>query len=218
MLFHLYTDFRNYSSLAQLQAIWWTWQTVMWWNPSISYWNNWITLWTQSMSYWWIYKKLPFALTNQHKIIVKQTWYWRWPNQAFVSLWSTDKSNLQYSTERDCWLNIPFWNRNNNNNINIWVSTAVNWTKRWWIYELSKSVATWQTWEYSMEMEIDLKNQTAKRTVYAPSLIAWTMSWTLNTDWYNAILWMEYAHFRAWSYENPQIQNIYTWEIIIRRA
>lgn len=218
ILFHLYTDFR-WKTLAQIQAEWRDWQVVMWWSPTFSYWNNWIVIWWNYWnSYWWVYKKFPFTLTSQHKIIIRQTWYWRWNNQAFCSIGSTEKSNLQYNNERDCWLNIPFWNRNNNEAIAIWISKSVNWTKYRWIYELSQHVATWETWEYNIEFEIDLKNQTAKRTVYAPSLLAWTMQWQLNSDWYNAILWMQYAHFRAWHYSDYKNQDIYTGEITIKRA
>ena len=213
-LYRLSTDFR-WKTLAQLQAEWWTWTTTFGSNiPSFSYWNNWFTC--SWYWYWWIYVKLPFKITNQNKIFMKFSWYWRWNNRWFLSLSTTQYANLSTSNQHEISYNEPFWTRSNQDQ---WVSTAknVNWTKYWWTYSLLR-IINWTNWYFDCEFEIDLPNNTIKWTCNSPSVCAGTMSWTLNTEWFNSIVWCEY--FLVWiaNYIDSwwQEQNIYTAEITIQ--
>lgn len=211
--FHLYTDFRNYSSLAQLQAVWWTWQTVMWWSPTISYWSSWVTISWNSFSYWWVYAELPFTINSSHKINMKFTWYLRWTNKCWLWLWSTSKLNLQDNNSHEIWYaQNSWWSRNDQ-----WVTTAkyVNWTKYRWTFDMTRT-QTWSEWEFSAEIQIDLPNNTIKWISYAPNSQIWSMEWQLNTEWFNSIVWTKYFIPRLMNYESPKSLNIYTAEITIK--
>ena len=204
-------DFRDKTS-SQIASDWWETFTA-WWSPTYSYWSSWFTLNSVANAYWWLRLQLPSAITNQNKIVMSFTWYIRWANRAFLTLWSSNKANLQNNNSYEMWYS-QIWTSTTRND--QWISAAkiVNWTKYWGIYGLYRTkTGVW--WEFNCEIIYDLPNNTAKWTCYSPSDDAYSMEWQLTTEWLNAILWTQYFFTRLWNYESPSTQNIYTTTITI---
>ena len=211
--FKLSTDFRDYSSLAELQAVWWTNEYRMSsssWTISIWYWSTWLKLYNGW--FWWIYWTLPFNITWNNKIHIKVTGNWNSNSAQYSNLSTTTAVDLTNSNMTELSMRIPFaWKQS------LWVTfnKSVSWTKYWEQDFIWNKNLNWTNWDFSIECDIDLTTNAIQLICSSPSSSAMTLSWTLNTNWRNDLIWTKY--FFVWFANYSSATNyIYTYELKIK--
>lgn len=210
--FKLITDFRNYSSLAQLQAVWRTneFRVGSWWTISIGYWNTWLKLY--NTWYWWIYATLPFAINWNNKIHWRLTWNWNSNSAVYMNLTVNTLPDLSYNDSKELVARLPFANRQW-----LWLSCSKSvWnTKYWSVFTIWDNNTYWVNWDFIIEFDVDLTTSSAKYKIISPNSLAREYNWTLNTDWRNIIIWTKYLMLWFANY-NSATNYIYTSELIIK--
>lgn len=179
-LFEIETDFRNYSNISDVYALWW-WAQAKWsMQPTVNttYWfycGNYTSYW-----WWqWLYYDISSYMANAKKIYAHLTWYMPWwytyqANERIVLCnisridgnWETTASD-QFTTE------LKWWNYNNNTNI----GKAVGWAS------YTKLVDYWSsnyTWDVDITFEINLESWLVTSTITQPSSIS--MQYTLSAS------------------------------------
>lgn len=196
------TDFTQYTSLAQIQAQWWTGiTTVSSSAPTYSYGSNWI--WVRSTGvnqHGWIYVQLPNAITNQNTVVMKFTWsvssVWSWFYMSLCSstkpdLWTSNQTEISYSQTYKSTSTVQWLVANKN----------VNWTKTWWVF-LDQRNVQWTSWTYEAEVTLDLANGTSKWKCTSPSWMAHTSTATISTAGINCIVGTQYFIIWATNYNS----------------
>ena len=158
----LSTDFRNYTSLAQLQALWWTWIVT---DGSYSIWSFGIKQ-TTTNKYTRIYVNLPIKLTTNNKITIEYTGNSA-SNEALAGRASWQINN---STEPDWWLCAMnmFWT--------TWWEQWILGGQDWWIIRWWKN----GSWDFSVKWTFDLSTGKVTYSQTLPSWIAYSNTVTMS--------------------------------------
>lgn len=208
--YRLITDFRNYSSLAQLQADWRTNTFRNSWNIQFSYWSTWMKF--TSSWYWWIYATIPFAISWTNKIHFKLTWNWSSNSAIYSNICSKNTPDLSSNDMTEVNYRLPFsWKTSQW----LWCNKTVWSTKYREIFSLNRPSYNWVNWDFEYEFDIDLNTNAVSWKCSAPSSAVYEMSWTLNTEWRNAIIWTKFLCLRFANYSSAT-NYLYTSELIIR--
>ncbi len=208
--YRLITDFRNYSSLAQLQQAWRTNTFRNLWNIQFSYWSTWMKF--TSSWYWWIYATIPFAISWTNKIHFKLTWNWNTNSAVYSNICSKNTPDLGSNDMTEVCYRLPFsWKQDQW----MWCNKSVWSTKYRSIFNLGRTSYNWVNWNFEYEFDIDLNTDAISWKCSAPSSAVYEMSWTLNTEWRNAIIWTKFLCLRFANYSSAT-NYLYTSELIIR--
>lgn len=212
----LSTDFTQYTSLAQIQAQWWTWTTTASnTSPTFSYWSNGIGVTNPSSwgKHWGIYVKLPNKITAQNKVVMKYTGtVSQIDGGIFMTLSTYNRPDLQASTQADfsyaqSYRSSATWQW-------VGISKNVNGTKTRWLWENNRNIQ-WVSWTYEAEVILDLPNSKSKWICTSPSWIAYTSEATISSAWMECIIWMEYFIIWGVCYSSGVTDYITSWEIAI---
>ena len=179
-LFEIETDFRNYSNISDVYALWW-WAWAKWsMQPAVNS-TYWFYCWNYTNYRWWqwLYYDISSYMTNAKKIYAHLTWYMPWwytyqANERIVLCnisridgnWETTASEI-FATE------LKWWNYNNNTNI----GKAVGWAS------YTKLVDYWSsnyTWDVDITFEINLESWLVTSVITQPASIS--MQYTLSAS------------------------------------
>lgn len=212
----LSTDFTQYTSLAEIQAQWWTWTTYSSsTSPTFSYWSNGIGVYNPSSwgKHWGIYVKLPNKITAQNKVVMKYTWaVSQIDGWIYMTLSTYNRPDLQASTQADFSYSQSY--RSSASWQWVAISKNVNGTKSWWFWQDSRTIQ-WTAWTYEVEVRLDMPNSKAKWICTSPSWMAYTSEATISSDWMASIIWMEYFIIWGVQYSSWVTDYIRSWEIAV---
>lgn len=196
-LFEIETDFRNYSNISDVYALWW-WAWAKWsMQPAVntSYWfycSNYSSAW-----WWcWLYYNISSYMSNAKKITMNLTWTLPAATyQGNESLFLTDTTVLD-STGSDTapnrlYTSIKWWPYNDVTC--IWKRLNWTWSK---LYEYWSSTYNWDT---DMTWEINLETWVITCTFIQPASISMTYTLTSSElSWVKSTL--KYAAFNFTTY------------------
>lgn len=213
-VWELSTDFTKYTSLAQIQAQWWTWTTnISSTAPTYSYWSNGMGV-GASASYGYIYGgiyvKLPSPIADWNKIVMKYNWSISTAQSWIImTLSTTTKANLATNNQTE--LNYSQTYRGSASDQWLAANKNVNGTKTWVVWGDLRSIQ-WTTWTYDAEVILDLSNNTSKWICTSPSWMAYTSESTISSAWKALIIWTEYfivwwALYERWVARTAYIKN-----------
>lgn len=210
----LSTDFTQYTSLAQIQAQWWTWTTYSSSSPTFSYWSSWI--WTRSTStnqHWGIYMKLPSKITAKNRVIMRYTWtVSQIDGGIFMTLSTYNRPDLVNSNQSDLTYSQSY------RSASIWqwlnINKNVTGTKTRWLWT-DVRIIQWMAWTYDVEVYLDLPSRISKWTCKSPSWIAYTSESIIPQNWIDCIIWMEYFIIWGVQYSSWITDYIRSWEIAV---
>lgn len=187
----LSTDFTQYTSLAQIQAQWWTGTTNINKTPTYTYSSS--GIWVRSSTtntFWGIYVKLPAKITNQNKIIMEYTGSVGSSESGVrASLCTTSTPNLTTNNQTEFTYSQSY--RNSATEQWLWTSKSVNGTKTWGSWESNREVSG-SAGIYSAKIVIDLPNSTAEWICTSPSWMAYNMESSISSAWMECIVGTEY--------------------------
>ena len=187
----LSTDFTQYTSLAQIQAQWWTGITNIKNTPTYTYSSS--GIWVKSSAtdtYWGIYVKLPAKITNQNKIIMEYTGSVSSSESGvWASLCTNPTPNLTTNNQTEFSYSQSY--RNSATLQWVRIDKNVNGTKTRWLWENNRNIQ-WIPWTYEAEVILDLPNSKSKWICTSPSWMAYTSEATISSAWINCIVWTEY--------------------------
>lgn len=196
-LFEIETNFRNYSNISDVYALWW-WAGAKWsMSPAVntSYWfycSNYSSAW-----WWcWLYYNISSYMSNAKKITMNLTWTLPAATyQGNESLYLTDTTVLD-STGSDTapnrlYTQIKWWPYNDVTC--IWKRLNWTWSK---LYEYWSSTYNWDT---DMTWEINLETWVITCTFTQPASISMTYTLTSSElSWVKSTL--KYAAFNFTTY------------------
>lgn len=180
VLFEIETDFRNYSNISDVYALWWWAWAKGSMSPAVntSYWfycSNYSSAW-----WWqWLYYDISSYMANAKKIYAHLTWYMPWwytyqANERIVLCNISRIDGTWETTASDIFQNeLKWWNYNNNTNI----GKAVGWAS------YTKLVDYWSsnyTWDVDITFEINLESWLVTSVITQPSSIS--MQYTLSAS------------------------------------
>lgn len=214
-IWSLSTDFTQYSSLAEIQAQWWTWITsVSSTAPNYSYGSNGIAVRNPSSwgKHWWPYVKLPSKITAQNKVLIKYTANVSIGWGIFMTLCTTTKPDLWTNNQTE--ISYSQTARYSDSAVSQWLGAqkSVNGVKSWWLWMDFRSIV-WIAWMHEAEVILDIPNGTAKWICTSPSWMAYTSEATVSADWLACIVGTEYFIIRATDYNRGVTTYIRSWEI-----
>lgn len=200
----LSTDFTQYSSLAEIQAQWWTWITsVSSTAPNYSYGSNGIGVSNPSSwgKHWGIYVKLPSKITAENKVTMKYTANVpQVDGGIFMTLCTSNKPDLWNSNQTE----ITYAQTVRSSAAGQWltINKNVNGTKTWWLWTDQRNVQ-WTTWIHEAEVILDLPNSKAKWICTSPSWMAYTSEAPISSAWIDCLVGTEYfviwgAQYSSW--------------------
>ena len=212
VLFEIETDFRNYSNISDVYALWWWAWAKGSMSPAVntSYWfycSNYTSAW-----WWcWLYYDISSYMSNAKKITMNLTWTLPAATyQGNESLRLTDTTVLD-STGSDTapnrlYTNIKWWPYNDVTC--IWKRLSWTWSK---LYEYWSSTYNWDT---DMTWEINLETWVITCTFTQPASISMTYTLTSSElSWVKSTL--RYAAFNFTTYTTWLNDTIKTAHIII---
>lgn len=212
VLFEIETDFRNYSNISDVYALWWWAWAKGSMSPAVntSYWfycSNYNSAW-----WWcWLYYDISSYMSNAKKITMNLTWTLPAATyQGNESLCLTDTTVLD-STGSDTapnrlYTQIKWWPYNDVTC--IWKRLNWTWSK---LYEYWSSTYNWDT---DMTWEINLETWVITCTFTQPASISMTYTLTSSElSWVKSTL--KYAAFNFTTYTTWLNDTIKTAHIII---
>lgn len=211
-LFEIETDFRNYSNISDVYALWWWAWAKGSMSPAVntSYWfycSNYNSAW-----WWcWLYYNISSYMSNAKKITMNLTWTLPAATyQGNESLFLTDTTVLD-STGSDTapnrlYTSIKWWPYNDVTC--IWKRLNWTWSK---LYEYWSSTYNWDT---DMTWEINLETWVITCTFTQPASISMTYTLTSSElSWVKSTL--RYAAFNFTTYTTWLNDTIKTAHLII---